>query len=85
MKGNLRKAVDPSRDDGRPDADRGVSYHVAILPQPRSHPARQFRIEGDRDGAGQADLAAMGVPAQQQIEIGMSRLAVDLGGMRQQD
>ena len=79
MQGNFRRAVDADRDDARSDADRGVPNHVVILPQPGSHPPRQFRIEGDRDGAGQADLAAMRVAAQQQVEIGVSRLAIDLG------
>src|SRR3984893_302434 len=85
MQGNLRPAVDANGDDARPDADRGVPDHVAIPPQPRSHPPRQLRVEGDRDGAGQADLAAMRVTAQYQVEIGVRRLAIDLGRVRQQD
>jgi hypothetical protein len=46
---------------------------------------RQDRIKCDGDGAGQADLAAVGMAAQQQIETGVRRLAIDLRRVRQED
>ena len=42
-------------------------------------------IEHDRNGAGQTDLAAVGMPAQQQLEPRMRGLPIDFRGMRQQD
>jgi len=45
----------------------------------------QDRIESNRNGPGKTDLSAMGVATQEQTEIGMSGLAIDLRGVRQQD
>ena len=85
MQRDLRRAVDAHRKDARPDPDGGVPDHLVIFPGARPHPPREDRIERDRDGAGQANLAAMSMAAQQQAEPGMRRLAVDLRRMRQQD
>jgi len=82
MQGNFGRAIEPRGDDGRPDTDRGVSDHVAVSPQPRTHPPRQRRIQSDWDRTWQADLPAVRVPAEQQIEIGMRCLTIDLGRMR---
>jgi hypothetical protein len=45
-----------------------------IFPSAGAHKARQDRIKRDRDVARKADLAAMGMAAQQEIEVGMGSL-----------
>src|SRR6266566_744750 len=77
MQRNLRKTINPHRNDGGPDADRGVARHLAVLPGARAHTPRQNRGECDGDRAGQADLTPVGMAAEQQIEADMRRLAID--------
>ena len=85
MERDFRKAVETYRDNTRSNPDGGVADHVVIFPRPRRHVSWQRRIDGNRDRPGQADLAAVGVPTQQQTEVGMSSLTIDLWGVRQQD
>src|SRR6266511_6429522 len=81
MQGYFRETIEPHGNDDRSGADRGIPNHVMILPRSRAHVPRQDRIQSDRDGTGEADLASVGMTAQQQIEIGMGSLAVDLRRM----
>jgi hypothetical protein len=47
-----------------------------IFPSAGAHRARQERIKRDRDAAPKADLAAMGMAAQQEIEVGIGSLPI---------
>ena len=47
--------------------------------------ARQIGFEQDRNAARQADLPAVRMSAQHQVEAGVRGLPVDFGGVRQQD
>ncbi len=82
---HLRQAINPHRRDRCAHADRGVTSHAVMAPQPGAQTPRQFRAQRDRDGARQTDLAAMGMPAQHQVEAGMRSLPIDLRRVRQQD
>src|SRR5215831_6437468 len=84
MQGNFRRTVEPYRNNGPPNPRRGVAAHIAVFPRPRAHAPRQRRIESDRNCAGQTNLSAMSMSAEQHIEIGMRSLAIDLGGVREQ-
>ena len=46
---------------------------------------RQNRIQRNRNRTGQANLASVGVAAEEQFEISVRRLAVDFRSMRKQD
>jgi CDP-archaeol synthase len=56
-----------------------------IHPSTRPHCPRKIRIQRDWNSAGQTNLAAMRVARQQQIEAGMSGLAINLRSMGEQD
>jgi hypothetical protein len=56
-----------------------------VPPRALSEPPRQHGVERDRNAARQADLAAVRVAAQEKIESGVRRLAVDLGRVGQKD
>ena len=47
-----------------------------IFPSAGAHGAWQDRIKRDRDAARKADLAAMGMAAQQKIEVGIGSLPI---------
>jgi len=85
MQGNFGKAIEPYGENGGPDPNRGVADHVVVSPQARPQSPGQLCLQREWDRAWQADLAAVGVAAKQQIEIGMRCLTIDLGSMRQQD
>ena len=85
MQCDFRRAVETHRKNAGADPGRGVAGHVVVGPGSGPHASRQDRIEDDRNGAGQADLTPMGVPAEHQIEPGMRGLPIDLRGMRQED
>ncbi len=82
---DLGRAIEPHGHDGRSRADGRVSVHCMVPPGARAQSPGQDRIERYGNAAGQADLPAMGVTAQEQVEAGMSSLAVDLGGVRKQN
>ena len=56
-----------------------------IFPSAGAHGARQDRIKRDRDAARKADLAAMGMAAQQEIEVGMGSLPIHFRRVRDQN
>src|SRR5712664_3013359 len=85
MQGDFRRTVEAHRNDARSRTYRGVAAHVVILPSSRPHTSRQYRIKYDRNRSWQTDLPTVRVSAQQQIKIGMSRLAIDFRCVRQQD
>src|SRR5262249_24474713 len=70
VQGNFRETIDPDWNDGGSDANRGITCHLSMLPRTGTHVPRQNGIESDGDGTGQADLAAMGMTAQQQVKAG---------------
>src|SRR6478672_1631143 len=56
-----------------------------IFPSAGAHGAWQDRIKRDRDAARKADLAAMGMAAQQDIEGGMGSLPIHFRRVRDQN
>src|SRR3954453_16192562 len=66
-------------------AYRRVAGHPAVMPGAGAHRSRQYRFQPDRKPAGQAELAAMRMPAQHHIEMFPRSLLVDFGRMRQQN
>src|SRR5450759_4183078 len=85
VQGDFRWTVETNRNDARSSTHRGVASHVVILPSSCPHPSRQYCIKYDRNRSWQTDLATVRMPAQQQIKIGMSRLAIYFRCMRQED
>src|SRR4029077_18751176 len=85
MQGDFRGTVEAHRDDARSCTYRGVAAHAVILPGSRPHSSRQYCLKYDRNGSWQTDLPTVRMSAQQQIKIGMSRLAIDFRCVRQQD
>ncbi|MGB3022563.1 MAG: hypothetical protein WBB50_10630, partial [Methyloceanibacter sp.] len=85
MQRDLGRTVEPDRHDARARSNRSVAGHAVMLPCPRTHVPRQDAIEGDGYASGQADLAAMGMAGEEEIEIGMCRLPVDFRCVREQD
>ena len=53
-----------------------------IFPGAGAHGTRQDQIKRDRDAARKADLAAMGMAAQQEIEVGTSSLPIHFRRVR---
>ncbi len=82
---HFRRAVEAYADDAGAGAGRGVGLHGVVLPGARAHVAGAIRIQGEGDTARQADLAAVGVAAEHQVEARVGRLAVDLRGVGEQD
>ena len=74
---NLWRTIETRRNDRTTYSDGSVSIHVTILPRTRAQVARENRIKRNWDAPGEADLAAMGVSAQQHTEIGMGRLLIN--------
>src|SRR5262249_54932740 len=85
VQGDFRRTVEAHRHHRRSGADRRVAGHAPMAPRAGAEPPRHRRLERDRNSARQANLAAVGVAAQQQIESGLGRLAKDLRRMREQD
>src|SRR6478672_465491 len=56
-----------------------------IFPSAGAHVSRQDRIKRDRDSARKADLAAMGMAAQQEIKVGMGSLPIHFRCVRDQN
>src|ERR1700730_4804602 len=82
MQGDFRRTVQAHGNDARSCAHGSVAAHVVVLPGPRPNSSWQRRLQLDRDRARKTKLAAMGVAAQHQIEIGMGSLTIDFRGMR---
>lgn len=85
VEGDLRGAVEADRDDGGAETDGGVSVHGGVGPGTGAEVAGEALVEGDGDGAGEADLATVGVSAEHEVEAGVGGLAVDLGGVGEED
>jgi hypothetical protein len=85
MQGNFWKAINADGDYSASHTDRGVTYHVTVIPWPRAHMPWQNRTKGDWNRPGQTDLTTVGMTTQEQIEAGMCSLAVNFRCMRQQD
>ena len=85
MQRDLRRAVEARRHDADTSACRGVANHVVMLEAALPHGARQDAVERDGSAAGQAHLATMSVACQEDVEIGMRRLPIDFGRMRQEN
>ena len=58
---DLGRTIDARRHDGDACTGRGVADHAVMIESAVPHRTRQDAIERDRNAAGQADLAAMGV------------------------
>src|SRR4029079_5485701 len=76
MQRDFWRAVEAHRNDGRSRAHRRVADQLTIFPSAGAHRTRQDRIESDRDSPGKADLAAMGMAAQEEIEVGTGSLPI---------
>jgi len=74
MQRDFWRAVEAHRNDGRSRAHRRVADQLTIFPSAGAHRTRQDRIECDRDSPRKADLAAMGMAAQEEIEVGTGSL-----------
>src|SRR5262245_8853894 len=85
MQGNFWKAIDAHGNYSASHADRRVTYHLTVMPWPRTHMPWQNRTKGDWNRPGQTDLTTMGMASQKQIKAGMCSLAVNFGCMRQQN
>src|SRR6202051_1071579 len=84
MQGDFRRTVKAHRNDAGSCAHRGVAAHVVILPGSRPHSSWQHRLQLNGNRSGQTDLTTVCMSAQQQIKIGMSRLAIDFRCVGQQ-
>ena len=84
MQRDLRRAVEPYGNNGRSGAHRGVSCHPLVGPRSGAEMAGQLRTQRKREAARQADLTAMGMSTQHQVELSMCGLTVDLRRVRQQ-
>jgi len=82
MDGDLRGTIKPGRYDRAARPHRRVTRHVVILPGACAKPPRQYGIQADRDMTRKADLAAMCVTAEHQIELGMGGLLINLWRVR---
>src|SRR5262249_52526795 len=85
VQGYGRRAGEPHRDEGPSAPPRGGAGPNPTTPRPRPPAPRQAGANRDRNRAGQADLSAMRVAGEQQVEIGGFRLTVDLRRVRQQN
>ena len=81
MERNFGEAVEPNHDDTRSRTNRRVAEHIVVLPGSRAHAPGQHRIESDGNGAREANLPSVRMAAQEQIEPGMGRLAIDFRRM----
>src|SRR6516162_10820555 len=82
---DFRRAIEAYGNDGRARSDRRVSDQAAVGPSTGTQMPWQHRIKCEGYPAGKADLAAVGVSAQQQIKVRKGRLPIDLRRVRQQD
>ena len=73
--------------DGATSGGRTYKLHLdsRMSPCASAESARQIGFKQDRNAAGQANLPAMRVSAQHQIEAGVRRLPVDFRSVREQD
>src|SRR5258706_287776 len=67
------------RDEGGAAPDGGVALQGALTPRAARQAPRAARLDEHRDAARQAQLAAMRVAAQQQVEPRRGRFAIGLG------
>lgn len=81
MNCDLGRAVKTGRHDGAAYTHRGVALHIMVAPGTCPEAAGQHRIEAQRYSAREANLSAVSMPAEQQIELGMCSLLVHLRGM----
>jgi hypothetical protein len=84
MQRDLRRAIEAGRHDGDACAGRRVANHPVMIETAVPHRAGQHAVERDRNAAGQADLAAMRVAGEQDVEISVRGLPVDLRRVRQE-
>jgi hypothetical protein len=85
MKRDLRRTIEADGHYRRAGADRSVAGHISVFPSARSERSRQGGIERDGNAAGQTNLPAVRVPAQEQIEPSMRGLPVYFRRVRQKD
>src|SRR4029077_6630035 len=85
MQRDLRRAIEARRHDGDACAGRRVADHPVMIETAVPNRAGEHAVERDRNAAGQADLAAMGVAGEQDVEISVRGLPVDLRRVRQED
>src|ERR1700730_3986366 len=76
MQGDFRRTVQAHGNDARSRTHGRVAAHVVVLPGSRPHSPWQHRLQLDRDRSGKTKLAAMGMAAEHQIEIGMGSLTI---------
>src|SRR5215831_4357814 len=77
MQRDLRRTIEPYRNDAGAGANGGIPIHLAIAPGPGTEPPWHTCIQSDRDGTRQADLPAVRMATQHEIETGMRGLPVD--------
>lgn len=74
-------AVETHVDNRGPSTNRGIAQELVVLPGAGAQLARTAGIARDRASAGQADLPAVGMTTQHDIETGMCCMTIDFGGM----
>jgi hypothetical protein len=61
VQGHFGRAIEARVNDAGPNPAGGVAVHSGLPPSPSGQPSRHPRARQDRNGAWQADLAAVGV------------------------
>jgi hypothetical protein len=74
MQRYLGRTVEADWNAARSRADRRVTHHAMIRPWSFAHRTRQRRLQDDRRSTRQADLPAVRVPREQQVETGVGCL-----------
>ena len=71
MERDFRGAIEPHRNYRAASTNRCIGNHITVLPWARTHVAWQDRRQSDRNPPWEAKLPTVGVPAEEQAEIGI--------------
>ncbi len=85
MKDNFRWTVEAEREVAGAGAGAGIPGKGTRAPQTAEEGGGDFRHRDEGQAAGQADLAAMGVPAEHEAETGFPGRFGDLGAVAEKD
>ena len=85
MHGHFRRAVEAGGDAAGTGAAGGVAVESVVGPGAGELGGRATSVADEGDAAGQADLSAVGVAGEHEVETVVERLVVDLGTVGEQD
>ena len=85
MQSDFRATIKSYGNDRRTRSDRRVPNHVTIFPSTRAHVSRKNRSKSDGGSSWKANLTTVGMPAQHQVELGISSLPINFRRVRKKN